>query len=140
MEDSKKKYQDYAAELKALPGVSATERKDKSGIAWTFTSTQPCALEVELRWWQKGADFIALYVEGVDCGYWHTAELETLDYYIELAKAALRGDVATNRSPIFKFKEACFKVGDSWECTLTDNAGAYHYIKTRKRLNNREKY
>ncbi|MBL8159997.1 hypothetical protein JNJ66_06080 [Candidatus Saccharibacteria bacterium] len=44
------------------------------------------------------------------------------------------GRVGYNRSPIFKFKEVCFRVDGKWECTLTDKAGSYHYIKTRKKI------
>ncbi|MET1033233.1 MAG: hypothetical protein ABWX94_01920 [Candidatus Saccharimonadales bacterium] len=135
MDDSRTLFEKYSTELKALPNVTGSQSKDEDGLVWTFTSTTPNSLKVELKWWQKDADFILLDVEGVDCGYWHTAEEETLDYHIELAKAALLGDIAYNRSTIFRLKEVCFKVGDTWECTLTDNnVGTYHYIKTRKTL------
>ncbi len=127
-------FEKYAAELKRVSGVKVSKSKDADGLMWTFVGTNPKSLKVELQWWQKGADFILLNIEGVDCGYWHTAEEETLDYHIELAKAALLGKVVYNRSPVLRLKEVCFRVGDAWECTLTDTAGSYHYIKTRKTL------
>lgn len=134
MEDSKVLFEKYATELQALPDVTATQSKDEDGLTWTFVSTARGSLKVELKLWQRRADFVLLDVEGVDTGYWNTAEENDLDYHIDLAKAALLGRVAYNRSPILRRKEVCFKVGDAWECTLTDDAGSYHYIKTRKIL------
>lgn len=134
MEGSKVLFEKYATDLQALPDVIASQSKDEDGLTWTFVSTAPKSLKVELKWWQRGADFVLLDVEGVDTGYWHTAEETDFNYHIDLAKAALLGRVAYNHSPILRRKEVCFKVGDTWQCTLTDNAGSYHYIKTRKIL------
>jgi hypothetical protein len=134
MGDSQTLYEKYTAELKGVRGVSASQSSDEDGLASTFIGSSPGSLKVELKWWQRGADFVLLDIEGVDTGYWHTAEEEDLDYHVGLAKAALLGQVAYNRSPILRRKEVCFKVGNAWECTLTDNAGSYHYIKTRKVL------
>ena len=135
METSRSQFKRYAAELKELKGVSATYEQDSEKEAWTYSSSSPNSLGVTLYHRTKGADFVGIEIPGVDCSYWHTAEEEDLDYHIELAKAALRGDVAYNRSPIMRYKEVCFKVNDAWECTRIDNTTAiFHYLTTRKHL------
>jgi hypothetical protein len=130
----KEMFEDYFKELKALPGVSAKHREGKDKEEWIFSGTHPNALEVSLYWWKSEGSYVGLDVEGVDCGYWHTAEVETLDYHIDLAIAALKGEVAYNRSPVLRLEEACFKLGDSWHCTRTKGDHFYHYITTRKKL------
>jgi hypothetical protein len=57
-----------------------------------------------------------------------------LDFHIKFAATALRGDVTYNRSAILRYKEVCFRVDGGSVCTLTNNAGRYHYIKHRKKL------
>lgn len=131
----------YATELNELAGVSAIYEQDSEKEAWTYRSSSPNSLEVTLYHWTKVGDFVGIEIPGVDCAYWHTAEVEDLDYHIELAKAALRGDVAYNRSPIMRYKEVCFKVNDAWECTRIDNSTAFfHYITTRKHLKKDKDY
>ena len=135
MNINEKTYQEDVEYLKSLPNVTATEFKDKNGIGTLFKSDADGALDVELRWWQNGGDFLAIDVDGVDCAYWHTGEVETLDYHIDLARAALLGRVAYNRSPFLRLEEVCFKIGDAWECTRTDRREwSFHYIKTRKKI------
>lgn len=138
MEDTTIQFKRYAAELKALRSVSATHEQDGKREAWVYSSTLPNSLQVTLyRYqWEHGSPLIGIEIEGVDCGYWHTDEAETLDYHIELAKAALAGDIARNISPIIHYKEICFKVNDQWECTRVASAieKTFHYITTRKRI------
>jgi hypothetical protein len=98
------------------------------------------SLQVTLYHWTRGADFVGIEIPGVDCAYWHTAEEEDLDYHIELAKAALRGDVAYNRSPFMRYKEVCFKAHGTWECTRIDNTAIFHYLTTRKHLKKDKDY
>ena len=141
METSESQFKRYATELKELEDVSAVYEQDSEKEAWTYNGSSPNSLEVTLYHWTKGADFVGIEIPGVDCAYWHTAEEEDLDYHIELAKAALRGDVAYNRSPIMRYKEVCFKVNDAWECTRIDNSTSFfHYIATRKHLKKDKDY
>jgi hypothetical protein len=134
--DNHNKFTEYAVQLKSLPDVKSKLTKQTDAETWEFRSSRPNGLDVTLEYNLSGpiAGEITLQVDGVDCSYWHTVEVPDLDYHIELATAALKGGVAYNRSAIFKHREVCFKVGDSWECTLTDKAGSYHYIKHRKKL------
>jgi hypothetical protein len=136
----KSQFKRYATELKELRGVFATYERDSEKEAWTYSSSSPNSLGVTVYHWTKGADFVGIEIPGVDCAYWHTAEEEDLDYHIELAKAALRGDIAYNRSPIMRYKEVCFKVNGAWECTRIDNTAIFHYLTTRKHLKKDKDY
>lgn len=129
-----KMFTEYAEVLKCLPKVTGVYREESEKSVWIFKSDEPNALRVKLYHWHKGGNFVGIDVEGVDCAYWHTAEEGSLDYHIQLASAALGGDVQRSRSPVLRREEVCFKIGDAWECTLTDRAGSFHYIKTRKSL------
>jgi hypothetical protein len=140
METSKSQFKRYAAELKKIRSVSATYERDDEKEAWIYSSPASGSLQVTLYHWTRGADFVGIEIPGVDCAYWHTAEEEDLDYHIELAKAALRGDVAYNRSPFMRYKEVCFKAHGTWECTRIDNTAIFHYLTTRKHLKKDKDY
>jgi len=59
----------------------------------------------------------------------YSAELEAVPHVTMTEQKDVDG-----MTHVFRFREVCFKVGDSWACTLTDHALSYHYIKTRKKL------
>lgn len=123
----------YSEKLKAVDGVNPKYNKSKSEEKWVFTSSHPNALRVELTYYTDTdlSGEVSLYIEDVDTGYWHTEEQpKGLDFHLELATAALRGDVKVNKSPILKFEERCFKVGDTWYCVRKGNP-TYGYIKKR---------
>ena len=127
----------YVKVLEAISGVSVARSSDEDGKTWVFTPTAKNSLKVTLDYSSnfRGQALTSLVIEGVECGYWHTGEEKNLDFHILLAQAALQGDVAYNRSRLFRFKEVCFRVGDSWVCTLTDKSkSSYHYITHRKKL------
>jgi hypothetical protein len=77
---------------------------------------------------------MGIEIKGADRAYWYAAELENLDYHLDVAKAALKGDVSYNRSPIMRFKEVCFKVDGIWQCTRVGSNVKFHYIKKRKHI------
>lgn len=129
-----KMFEAYAKELKVLPGVLAKHTENNDREAWAFQGNAPKALPVTLYLWKRGASFVGLEIEGVDCSYWHTAEEESLDFHIETAIAALQGKVQFNRSPIFRRKEGCFEVQKgTWVCVPVNSIFAN--VATRKKLN-----
>ena len=110
-------FDDYTKELIRIPGVNMTEEKAQYGIVRKFTGTNSKSLSVIFAHLMRGGDFLMLEIDGVDCGYWNTAEKENLDLYIETAIASLEGNVQFNLSPIFRRKEGCFLVQDgTWVC------------------------
>ena len=127
----------YVKELREVPGVSVTSTGDNNDKKWVFTPSVRESLKVTLEYSRnfQGLAFTSINIDGVDCGYWHTGEENDLDYFVELAMAALRGEIAYNFSPIFRFKEVCFRIQDFWVCTRTEaDSGSYHYITHRKKL------
>jgi hypothetical protein len=132
----------YVKKLRQVPGVSMTSLGDDDDKEWVFKPTARNSLKVSLEYSRnfQGLAFTSINIVGVDCGYWHTGEEKDLDYHVELAIAALRGEIAYNLSPIFRFKEVCFRIQDFWVCTRTEaNSGSYHYITHRKKLKNEDK-
>ena len=126
-------FERYAKELQEATNIKALDDNNEDRLSKVFTSSEQNALKVTLYRWKRGADFVGLEIEGVDTGYWHTAEEENLDYHMKLARAALKGEIEYSKSPILRLPEVCFKVNGEWHCTLTDKISAlpYHYIKIR---------
>lgn len=125
-------FQKYARELLSLPNIRVVDVSDGDRTSKEFISKMgKPSLRVTLYLWRKGASFVGLDIEGTNTGYWHTAEEIDLDYHMKLAKAALKGDFAYNKSPLLRLNEICFKSESAWHCTRTNQNSSYHYIKLR---------
>lgn len=135
-------YDQYVVELSSISGVEVSQKVDIRNSIAIFNSSNPGAITVTLCLKSLDGiddhsdhDILLLDIDGVDCGYWNTDDDPSLKSYIPYAESALRGDVKLNRSPIFGFREICFKSEDEyWVCTRA-NDGEHHifsYLKKRR--------
>jgi hypothetical protein len=136
-------FKKYAKELSALPNVSASHTLESDVETWEFTSITAGSHSVSINLFNEksGASWVSVDIEGAYTGYWNTVEEEqvnykdtNLDFYIELAKASLAGEVRYNRSRILQIREICFKHGSGYCCTRVDGDYRYSYTAMRKHL------
>ena len=113
-------------------GIKVSKNTDKKGTSYTLTAPNPSSLKVEI-WANIEMSLAGIDIEGVDSGYWHTAENNNLDLYITLALEALKGNYRFNKS-LLGVDEICFKTNKNWVCTRTSGSHSYHYIRTRNWL------
>jgi hypothetical protein len=128
-------YNKYVAILSEFPNIVATKHTDEDSIYMEFVSPKPNSLKVTLYKQYASGYFVGIKIAGVDTSYWHTAdENENLDFYVDLALAALGGNIRHSNSRFMKFKEICFEIKGVWYCTRVAGANSYHYISKKKKL------
>lgn len=149
-------FERYATKLQALPHVVAQYSENGNEQKWVFNSTALNSLPVTLMHvsamegmrnnWDESQDSnavgsaVIIDIERVDCFEWqqlsffHYNSRENLDLEIQLAEAALKGDVAYNKTRVLRHIEICFNVNGAWQCVPEFPGHKSHYIKKRNNL------
>lgn len=134
MKTAHETYEDALTKLKSLAGVSFTEQLEEYERTVMFVGSSVNSFNVTV-YLADNIGIAGIDIEGIDCGAWNTSESDTLDFYVEIAEAALLGRVAINVSRVFKRKELCFKTGETWRCApYGSKEPSVSYMTTRKKI------